>query len=425
MQKKIYILIVLAGLLFSAAGASAADTEQGQINIRATVLGHIDDVIDAVLPPGYPASFSPINFGTPPMVINGGEDKTALLWVKIDFQVQNAYQMQISNSGDFSGAGWVDFKSSTQWLLPAGSGQKTVYARFRTLNGISSRVATADIALDTTPPANISEFQSSASGQKILLGWKNPPDADFNGVLIVRKLGFYPVNRNDGVAVYNGRGESFADSDLVSGTSYYYAAFTYDDLGNYSSGAVIGVALASAAAVPEITAAPSVPSEIQKIDLSYFEFIQGGKRLDSVGGSVAVDHSRQFTISIPYGKVSEVLKTIMVTLKDGNKIFSFLLRVNKDKTAYEATMVPPDTGTYSFDIVVLDYKNQAFKKISGSLDVIKTDVSESQANVSFTKYIIIRKIPPVIYIILAVLAIWLVRKTYKNSKREKIKKKAD
>jgi len=60
-----------------------------------------------------------------------------------------------------------------------------------------------------------------------------------------------------------------------------------------------------------------------------------------------------------------------MTLKQGDKTFSFLLRANADKTAYEATLMPPAGGLYDFYISILNYQNQALQKISGKLNVIK------------------------------------------------------
>jgi len=73
------------------------------------------------------------------------------------------------------------------------------------------------------------------------------------------------------------------------------------------------------------------------------------------------------TASIAYEKVPEVLKTIMATLSSGEKVFSFLLRINKEKTRYEAIIASPDPGVYPLTLNILDYKNQALKKITGQL----------------------------------------------------------
>ena len=56
-----------------------------------------------------------------------------------------------------------------------------------------------------------------------------------------------------------------------------------------------------------------------------------------------------------------------------NKYFSFLLRINKDKTAYETTLVPPEEiADYPLSVIVMDYKNQKMKEIGAKLVILQT-----------------------------------------------------
>jgi hypothetical protein len=62
----------------------------------------------------------------------------------------------------------------------------------------------------------------------------------------------------------------------------------------------------------------------------------------------------------------------MVTLEKEKKSFSFLLRVNKEKTAYQTTLISPEEArVYPLTFTILDYKNQTLKKISGQLEVVE------------------------------------------------------
>jgi len=159
------------------------------------------------------------------MTINSGEFKTNSLAVNIKFNVFHAYQMQISNHNDFSGTAWEPFNAVKIWQLEPGDGQKTVWARFKNLSGQTSQIISAAIVLDTTPPANVSNFESDGRDGEILLKWKNPSDFDFVKVLIVRRPDFYPLTPDDGRAVYDGRSEAFNDKGLNKGEIYYYTAF--------------------------------------------------------------------------------------------------------------------------------------------------------------------------------------------------------
>ena len=62
-----------------------------------------------------------------------------------------------------------------------------------------------------------------------------PPSADFTGTKIVRRTDTYPVDYTDGTLIYNGTAETCIDESIESNTNYYYAAFAYDDLNNYSA----------------------------------------------------------------------------------------------------------------------------------------------------------------------------------------------
>ena len=90
--------------------------------------------------------------------------------------------------------------------------------------------------LDTTSPANIINFTAVAGNGQVALSWTNPTDADFTGTKILRKTGSYPSGVTDGTTIYNSTDTSYTDTGLINGTAYYYKAFTYDEVPNYSSG---------------------------------------------------------------------------------------------------------------------------------------------------------------------------------------------
>ncbi len=93
---------------------------------------------------------------------------------------------------------------------------------------------------DSTPPNEISSLniQSLPNGKQATLTWQNPPDSDFAGVIIVRKLNAYPTSTNDGTAFYitNNSINTYDDINLEMRTRYYYRIYAFDDNGNISSG---------------------------------------------------------------------------------------------------------------------------------------------------------------------------------------------
>ncbi len=91
---------------------------------------------------------------------------------------------------------------------------------------------------DNTPPANVSNFTATPGDSIINLAWINPTDTDFQGVKVLRKTNAYPTGPTDGTVVYEGAGTNHADNTVTNGVTYYFAIYAFDDVPNYSSGAV-------------------------------------------------------------------------------------------------------------------------------------------------------------------------------------------
>ncbi len=89
------------------------------------------------------------------------------------------------------------------------------------------------------PPSNVLRLTATVSETEVALAWTNPDDDDFAGVRIQRMTEGFPTSHEMGSNVYDGTGESFTDSDVTLGVTYYYTVFSYDDEGNYSSGAPV------------------------------------------------------------------------------------------------------------------------------------------------------------------------------------------
>ncbi len=231
---------------------------------------------------------------------------------------------------------------------------------------------------DNNPPANAKYFKAVGKDGVINLTWLNPKDVDFAGVRIVRSTSFYPSDPFDGAIVYEGSLEGAKDTNVSPETTYYYALFTKDTRNNYSSGLLAAARLGKTGEpikiplptetikmVPE----GQVDPKIGGLSLADFRFVQNGQEVPFVDGYVAIDADSPVTIYIPYSKVPEILKSIIVTLeeKDGD-VASFLLRVNKDKSAYAAVVDSfRRSAEFNLSIDIIDYKNQGLKKIQGIL----------------------------------------------------------
>jgi hypothetical protein len=182
----------------------------------------------------------------------------------------------------------------------------------------------------------------------------------------VRSNIFYPADSADGWVVYEGDGRMVVDKiALADNEEVYYTVFTYDEKGNYSSGAVTALGRNGQILFPD--------SKDNGIDLKFknLEFYQDGEKLIPKGGGIyEINGGQHMTIAIPYEILPEHLKTILVTLeKTGtNQVFSFLLRINQEKTAYTARLAPLGVaGEFMVRVSVFDYATAQVGYTEGNL----------------------------------------------------------
>ncbi|TAL48897.1 hypothetical protein EPN83_02980 [Patescibacteria group bacterium] len=280
--------------------------------------------------------------------------------------------------GGIASSEYLTLQSAHLGGLSAGT---TYYFRIRAIDSVGREAFFTDTLTTLPLPEglpNPSGFTAVPRESDILLSWRNP-QISFDALRLVRSKTFYPADPFDGEVIYEGRGEQFVDTDVERGIRYYYTIFTRGRDGSYSSGAVADARIPLPGEPPErpkeiferLPKAPAVHPRIADLTFRDFDFIQNGRKREVVGDTVNVDGSLNLTVALAYERVPEVLKTIVISLVspgDPEKQFSFLLRVNKDKTRYEATIAPLGvSGTYVVRIAVVDYKNQGLKKIEGLL----------------------------------------------------------
>ncbi|MEK7585431.1 MAG: hypothetical protein AAB455_02885 [Patescibacteria group bacterium] len=266
---------------------------------------------------------------------------------------------------------------------------------------------------------NVSNFSANYSPNQINLTWQNPSFATFAAVRIVRGTSGFPTGPTDGLFIYDGSGQSASDSLVTAGQTYYYSAFVRDTGGAYSSGAVALAAVPSDEPPPVGPPGPgdsggdNVPPPdpfqsfpevvddspiIQQLDLGDFVFAQPGERqrFFRSGEAVPLVGGKDISVLIDYTRLPEALKTIGLTIVDPNNpklSSSFILRVNRDKTAYTANIgALLKQGTYPIYISIINFKNQTIKRLAGHLVV-------GGGPVPFSQTIIGRVTSPVVTIV--------------------------
>lgn len=230
---------------------------------------------------------------------------------------------------------------------------------------------------DIFPPGNVTNLDAEKRDKGIELTWKNPLDDDFTKVRIIRNEKFYPNDTADGRVIYEGDGERVLDTEDTGGAKIlYYTVFSYDALGNISSGAV--VRYSKETGKTEVTPIDPAKNEVG-LTQGDIIFSQEGKQLVWEDNRVRIDGVKQFSISIPYEALPRHLKTIYVVMQKGSgeavQTFSFLLRVNDGRTAYTSTIAPLGTsGDFPVEISLFDFKTLQIGYVHGTIESRITQV---------------------------------------------------
>ena len=91
---------------------------------------------------------------------------------------------------------------------------------------------------DVTAPGPVTGFTVIVGNHLNNLMWTKPGDADLAGVKILAKTTGYPESfrdPTDGTVVYTGTGTTCTHTGLTNGQIWYYAAYAYDAVPNYST----------------------------------------------------------------------------------------------------------------------------------------------------------------------------------------------
>lgn len=294
--------------------------------------------------------------------------------------------------------------------------------------GVQSVLYSQIITLKTEGPEFIIPESSTlsvtgfiAKGQKdgIRLSWNKPQGP----VTIVRGDTFYPESITDGTTtIYIGENDYFIDTLGVPGKTYYYSIFVKDEYGEYGAPAITSIRIPLQGEdfepitppLEDIVYTGEVHPVLAKLQLSDFDFIQHGKKISFVSSRIAIDPNANLTVSLPYSKTPEILKTIAVTVRDAynpDAVFTFLLKINKEKTAYTATIGALETsGLYDFTVDILDYENQGLRKLAGALSVFAFTEQKNFLEIMGFKLMEKKELLGVLLFILLALLAFLVRK---------------
>jgi len=237
----------------------------------------------------------------------------------------------------------------------------------------------------STAPANVVRFLATPAQDDVRLSWQLPDDENVSFVRVVRSHLGFPAHPQDGAVVYQGTGQAFIDPDILSTYSpAYYTAFTYSLEGKISSGAV-ALAFAQSDIPPEGGGSgsgnlgpsrPTVPVKVTEAtssvaqerytpdmrvpELSELFIVQSETEYSFLNPNIVLSPSASFIVQIPVGSVAGNLKSIIGTVLDptNNTLsYSFLLRINEDKTYYQAVIPALSVvGDSVLEVAIYDYE---------------------------------------------------------------------
>ena len=278
-----------------------------------------------------------------------------------------------------------------------------------TAQGIASVLQTGSFTtlsdVSRLAPLNVTQFRAIENGSNVVLSWKIPAVADFAHVRVVRSHLGFPEHPVDGAVLYQGSGERVVDIAILDVYSpAYYTAFVYDTFGNVSSGAIAMAYLADDARVPaesgnlnEGVIPPTITNEAtstidqQRVTptmkmptLEEIIVTQNSRQFTLLDAPIYLDSSQPFIISVPKGAVAGNLKSIIATVlnpTDTRESYSFLLRINKDQSAYVTAVAPLEIrGKSQLQIEIYDYEAFVVATYQTPIEFISTQKTATKAS---------------------------------------------
>jgi hypothetical protein len=240
---------------------------------------------------------------------------------------------------------------------------------------LSADTFTTKRSIITQTLPNVQGFIATVRDTAVALSWRNNFSEPNLYVRVVRSHLFYPGNIQDGAVVYEGRGESFVDSDALAARSpQYYTIFVLDGSGAVSSGAVARATKLDTTGATPVTPTSTIPVDIGDDTILRASDITITQHTTTqlFDGALVIDFSAPYVVSVPFTAVPRNLKSIIVSVQNPSnqrEVSAYLLKLNQAGDAYvanvPATMV---VGSARIMIEVFDYEQETVRRIS-------TDVS--------------------------------------------------
>lgn len=257
-------------------------------------------------------------------------------------------------------------------FTPSGVALRLRQGQFRTTEELKDHIV-----------ANVTRLTATVELDDVRLDYQLPINEPGAKVRILRSHLGFPTDLYDGAIIYEGDRNSFYDRSAFNlSERQYYTVFVIGQDGTISSGAVV---IADKTGVKEKeneisgqenqTGTTTTPDIIlAQLTLSQIKIIQGDKQQTFFDEGVRLSHLNPFTISIDKEALPDHLKSIVVTIldpTDQRRSYSFLLKINKLGTAYEATVNALNViGTSRITVEIFDFDQLVVGRYRKQIDFV-------------------------------------------------------
>ncbi len=280
--------------------------------------------------------------------------------------------------------------------------------------------------------SNVSRFLAEQRGNyDVMLTWDAPllPGAR---VRVLRSPLQFPLNRTDGYVVYEGVATSLLDEDAVRDIDrQFYTIFVISSDGSVSSGAVASVEVFRGGSVSTSTEgvepAPS-PVALQNFYPEMIVVEQGTTTQTFASPEIVLWHTTPLLFRIERQHLQSHLKSIVVEMRDPTdqrRRYMFLLRLNRDGTAYEALIAPLKVvGSSRFTVTIVDFEEKVVGRYTTQASFIEGTTDDSEVFFPDTIVATVRPALPYFYttsimlLVIFVVILWLHQRRQRQSYRD-------
>ncbi len=227
----------------SVALAWNASSENADIAAKYDIRWNTIPIDDSNFSFAFPAQSTPILYtdldpnGTQRAFIIAGLEPDTIYYFAIKSHFQTSEYSQLSNLVTIRTTKGKSISNETTASSSSGGGNggsggfSHINLEYGTLSGGTSAGSFEPTLVKAEPADN-----------QIIFSWNNPGESNFARTVVVRKEGSYPTSPADGQTIYEGRAQTFTDTNVQNDKTYYYAVYSYNHAKIYSNGIKISLA---------------------------------------------------------------------------------------------------------------------------------------------------------------------------------------